>query len=224
MDPGDLVGGVLRSVLGGRRKRSTRTVRYLSRGVGGVTRAALSHPTALLTLAGVAWGIVESLQGTSATASDGGTQGARAPAAAGTPMLAVGAATGSTQPFDEAARIVKLVVSAALADGALSEIERAAVLDRARAAGVEGAVARELSHPSPLPLIVAGVRGDAERATLYGLAVSIVRADEQIGGAERIYLAQLAHLLALDPAAVQAIERTVASRIDATDAGHASDS
>ena len=43
--------------------------------------------------------------------------------------------------------------------------------------------------------IVSGVEDPAQRATLYGLAFAVVRADEQVGGAERIYLAQLAHLL-----------------------------
>ena len=43
----------------------------------------------------------------------------------------------------------------------------------------------------------------------------MVRADEQVTGAERIYLAQLAHLLDLDPATVQALEKDTGERIDA---------
>jgi uncharacterized membrane protein YebE (DUF533 family) len=49
---------------------------------------------------------------------------------------------------------------------------------------------------------------------LYGLAFALVRADEQVNGAERIYLAQLAHLLGLDPAAVAKIEAAASARID----------
>jgi uncharacterized membrane protein YebE (DUF533 family) len=41
-----------------------------------------------------------------------------------------------------------------------------------------------------------------------------VRADEQVNGAERIYLAQLAHLLGLDPAAVSKLEATASAKID----------
>ena len=55
----------------------------------------------------------------------------------------------------------------------------------------------------------------AQRATLYVLAFTVLRADEQVTGAERIYLAQLAHLLGLDPATVQQLEKDTGERIDA---------
>ena len=79
--------------------------------------------------------------------------------------------------------------------------------------GVRDVVERELNHPQPLAAIVAGVADQAERATLYVLAFTVLRADEQVTGAERIYLAQLAHLLALDPAAAQKLEKDAAARI-----------
>jgi uncharacterized membrane protein YebE (DUF533 family) len=44
-----------------------------------------------------------------------------------------------------------------------------------------------------------------------------VRADEQVNGAERIYLAQLAHLLGLDAATVARLETATAARIDEAD-------
>ena len=47
------------------------------------------------------------------------------------------------------------------------------------------------------------------------LAFAIVRADEGVSGAERIYLAQLAHALGLDAAAAAALERETAAAIDA---------
>jgi len=50
---------------------------------------------------------------------------------------------------------------------------------------------------------------------LYVLAFTIVRGDETVSGAERIYLAQLAHQLGLDPAAVQRLEIETSVRIDA---------
>jgi uncharacterized membrane protein YebE (DUF533 family) len=43
-----------------------------------------------------------------------------------------------------------------------------------------------------------------------------VRADEQVSGAERVYLAQLAHQLGLDPATVTQLEADTASKIDAS--------
>jgi uncharacterized membrane protein YebE (DUF533 family) len=50
---------------------------------------------------------------------------------------------------------------------------------------------------------------------LYVLAYGILRGDEQPSGAERIYLAKLAHLLGLDPATIEDLERNAGRRIDA---------
>ena len=47
------------------------------------------------------------------------------------------------------------------------------------------------------------------------LAYTVLRADEQVTGAERIYLAQLANLLGLDPATVAKLETDTGQRIDA---------
>jgi uncharacterized membrane protein YebE (DUF533 family) len=62
---------------------------------------------------------------------------------------------------------------------------------------------------------VQGVNDPATAATLYVLAFTILRADERITGAERIYLAQLANLLHLDADTVQALENDTGERIDA---------
>jgi uncharacterized membrane protein YebE (DUF533 family) len=43
-----------------------------------------------------------------------------------------------------------------------------------------------------------------------------VRADESVSGAERIYLAQLAHQLSLDAATVTRLEQDAATKIDNT--------
>ena len=222
MDPSDLVDGVLRSVLGGRRKRSRRALRFLGRGSRSVGRAAMTHPTALLTLAGLAWGIFDSLQNPSAAApppSPGGnpaTPPTGPGGAASTPPLP--SAGGHAQPpgqMDDATRLIRLAVSAAQADGAMNEQERAAILAQARDAGVEPVVAAELGQTRPVAEIVAGVSDPAARATLYGLAFTVVRADEQVNGTERIYLASLAHLLGLDPPTVRTVEQGLETRIDA---------
>jgi uncharacterized membrane protein YebE (DUF533 family) len=215
-----LLDGVLRSVLGGRRKRSRRATRYLSAPIGGafgsIGGTLLSNPNVLLTAAGVAWGIFETLQ-------EGGAQNASAPVsvasstAAGTaslpPLPNVG--TSAAPVSGPALQIVRLVISAAYADGAVSDQERRAILEQARIAGVDHIVEQELAQPRLLAEIVAGVADDTLRATLYVLAFGIVRGDEQPTGAERIYLAKLAHLLALDPTTVQQLERNAAKRIDA---------
>jgi uncharacterized membrane protein YebE (DUF533 family) len=99
----------------------------------------------------------------------------------------------------------------------MNEQERAAIVAQAASAGGGDLVARELDQKRPLAEIVAGVSDPAQKATLYVLAFTILRADEQVSGAERIYLAQLAHLLGLDPATVQTLEKDAAARIDAAE-------
>ena len=97
-------------------------------------------------------------------------------------------------------RLVRLAVSAAQADGTLTPPERARSSSQAQKAGVGADGRAELITPRPLAEIVSGVTDAAARHDLYALAFTIVRADETVTGAERIYLAQLAHLLGLDAA------------------------
>ena len=221
MDESVLFNGVMNAVLGGRRRRGHRTIGYL----GSAGSALLSNPTALLTAAGVAWGIFETLQG--GQPEQGGAPGAglntsgagfnptAAPAAAASmpPLPAVGASMAT--PMSDATRMVRLALSAAQADGALGPEERQTVLARARESGMAEMVEQELRQPRPLAAIVAGVADPTQRATLYNLAFAVVRADEHVGGAERIYLAQLANLLGLDPATVQQLESVASAKIDA---------
>jgi uncharacterized membrane protein YebE (DUF533 family) len=208
-----LVDGVIRSVLGGRGKRSNKAMRYLTGGRGSL----LSNPATLLTAAGVAWGIYETLQnkpgagpGTAAPAPSGPSQ---SPAAPPLPPLPGAAAPAADVPDD--VRIVRLAISAAKADGSMSDHERAAIMQQATAAGVADVVAPELEHRRPLADIVSGVTDPVRRASLYVLAYTILRADEQVTGAERIYLAQLAALLGLDPGDVQRLEKDAGERIEA---------
>ena len=222
MDEARLLEGILRGVLGGGRKRGHRTLNYLTGSGGG---SLLTNPQVLMTAAGLAWGLIETLQGqaTSGTASAAPVASAPIPSAPATPVpplpvlgSASGAATGVpvSALSAEALRLVRLAVSAAHADGAMNDAERA-VLERAAVeAGATEALAAELVRPVPLSAIVGGVEDPAQRATLYGLAFAVARADEHVGGAERIYLAQLAHLLGLDAAATARIEAAASTRID----------
>jgi uncharacterized membrane protein YebE (DUF533 family) len=106
------------------------------------------------------------------------------------------------------------MLSAARADGTLTDAERETILTQARAAGVERVVARELSQPTPLAAIVHGITDQKQREDLYVLAFSIARADESVTGAERIYLAQLAAQLNLDAMTTARLEDEAAARID----------
>ena len=116
--------------------------------------------------------------------------------------------------LDPVARVIRLAVSAARADGNLTEQERALILERAREAGLESAVDVELTQTRSLADIVRGVTDEQMKKELYVLAFTIVRADEAVSGAERIYLAQLAHQLGLDVATVASIENETAKQID----------
>ena len=216
-----LLNGVLQSVLGGRRRRSKRAMRYLGGPLGGslgsIGGALLSNPNVLLTAAGVAWGIFETLQqqgGNGSIGSNGVPPTTSSTATAPLPPLPV-MDSGGSPVSDHAMQIVRLAISAAHADGSVSEQERNAILDQARIAGVGQVVEQELTQPRPLAEIVAAVTDDTHRATLYVLAFGILRGDEQPSGAERIYLAKLAHLLGLDPKAVQQLEENAGKRIDA---------
>jgi uncharacterized membrane protein YebE (DUF533 family) len=112
-------------------------------------------------------------------------------------------------------RIVQLTIAAARADGTLGERERDAILGQARGVGAEAVVLRELDRTPPLADVVGAVTDPQERADLYTLAYAIVRADEQVSGSERIFLAQLATALGLDPATTARLEQEAALRIDA---------
>jgi len=162
----------------------------------------------------MAWGIYETMQqsggiGSMGSVGSGGSAGLSSAGSQGS------GSAGSPHVSPEALRIVRLAISAAYADGSVSDTERAAILDQAKTAGVGEIVEVEMQQPRPLAEIVSGVNDAAQRATLYVLAYTMVRGDEQPTGAERIYLAQLANLLGLNVATVQELEQKAASRIDA---------
>jgi uncharacterized membrane protein YebE (DUF533 family) len=217
-NPADVLSVVLRGTLGrSGRKRARRAAKFLT-GHGGFLSAST-----MIAAAGVAWGIYDTLK----TRNDG-----TVPAVPGAPEVPFGqvppvpgippvaspkfASDSASEggAIDPVARIIRLAVSAAKADGQLSDQEKALIMDRAREAGLESVVETELAQTRSLADIVRGVTDPTMKNELYVLAFSIVRADESVSGAERIYLAQLAHQLGLDPAAVQALESETAKKID----------
>ena len=223
MDTSDVVSIFLRGAIGRRgRKRARRAVNFLT-GHGGFLTAST-----LLGAAGVAWGIYDSLNKSSATSGATGTSSMGAPDAGGatgaigapgatTPPPIPGAIAQSGPPLpNDIIRVVRLAVSAARADGTLTPQERELILEHARNAGIENAVEAELSTPRPLADIVRDITDLQRRKDLYVLAFTIVRADETVSGAERIYLAQLAHQLGLDAPTVSTLEQDTATSIDQT--------
>ena len=203
-----LIGALLQGALGGRRKRSRGTLRYLTGG-----RGSLINASTLMTAAGLAWGAYE------AATRNRGTAGAPQPAP---PLPASGPLPplpGTAEAPTDLLRLVRLTISAARADGTLSPEEQEAIVAHARAVGAEQLVDYEVRNPRPLSDIAGGVTDQKSREEMYQLAFAVVRADETVTGAERIYLAQLAHALGLDPAATARIEKEAAARIDAAGEG-----
>jgi len=211
----DVLDGLIRGALSGRRKSWSHAGRAL-RGSG------IVNPTTLLAAAGVAWGLFETwqqqqqTQKAPATAGSGGTPLPPLPGAAQAPppLPVPPPATASSLP-PAVLLLLRLMISAARADGEIGPAERERILAEAREVGADAEVQQELASPRPLTEIVAGVSDPELKEQLYALAFTIVRADEAVTGGERIYLAQLAHRLALDAAAVARLEQQAASRIDA---------
>lgn len=210
MDAEDILDGLIRGALGGGRKRS----RGAQRSIGGA--GSLINARSLLAAASVAWGLYEVVSQQKASAPAG------PPGGPATPLLPPvhrtappplpGAAAAGAFP-DHVLRLVRLTVSAARADGDLSLDERGVILEHARRVGADALVAEELQTLRPLAEIVGGVTDRKLKADLYTLAFTLVRADESVTGAERIYLAQLAHQLGLDAAAAARLENEAAAHI-----------
>jgi uncharacterized membrane protein YebE (DUF533 family) len=229
VDTSQILSIFLKGAMGSRgRKRARKAMKFLGGNKGFLTASTV------LGAAGIAWGVWESLQAQSAA---GGAAGTLAPAGGLGAMSAPGAlgemGTAIAPPLPpvpgaddrgfpaEVLRIVRLAVSAARADGTLLPAERALILSHAREVGLESVVELELAAPRPLSEIVGGLTDTQRTRDLYVLAYSIVRADETVSGAERVYLAQLAHQLGLDPATVAQLESDTGATIDAQTLGDA---
>jgi uncharacterized membrane protein YebE (DUF533 family) len=207
-NPGDMLSILLGGALGrSGRKRARRATSFLG-GKGGFLTAS-----SLMAAAGVLWGIYDSVQASNTSAIPP-VPATPVPPVSGAPAPAGLLATAESLP-SEILRVVRLAVSAARADGTLTAEERTIIRDRAKAAGLESIVDTELSVTRSLSDIVSGVTSPAVKRDLYILAFTIVRADESVSGAERIYLAQLAYQLGLDSETVTKLETDTSAQIDA---------
>jgi uncharacterized membrane protein YebE (DUF533 family) len=236
LDIEGLLGSVLRGALGGGRKRNRGAFSYLAGG-----RSSFLNASTLLTVAGVAWGLWESAQASSATtvtsapaSGSAAGQGLAAPPpiptsaaqASGVPLTTppplpgAGAASGAPLAVPpEVLRVLRLTLAAARADGTLEPRERDAILARARELGAEPLISAELDAPKPVAEIVGGVTDPQTRQDLYTLAFAVVRADESLTADERTWLTGLAGQLGLDAVTVEKLEQHAASRIAAAAEG-----
>ena len=231
MDPANLLGALIRGALIGKpRKRSKKALRYLT---GSGRNGGLVNAGTMLTAAGLAWGLFETWQNSQGNQAAGGAQWGGAPTPPQAPAGAAPTVAHQTPPpipvapatpVDSGAatdvppamlRLARLTVSAARADGVMDSEEREAILAQARSVGAESFVLAELDRQPPLGEVLANVSDPREKEALYALAFSIVRADDSVTGAERIYLAQVAAHLGLDPATTARLEQETAQKIDA---------
>lgn len=224
VDVEQLIGSVIQGALGGKRKKTRGVTRFLTGG-----KSSFLNASTLLALGGVAWGLYETMTQTGSAAAPPPAPGSPPPRpvvsgpvvppplpVSGGPVVPPPlppSATPRAGVSPEVLRVLRLTLSAARADGALSDHERHAILTQARAAGAEGIVAAEIDAPQSSAAIAAGVNDPRVREDLYTLAFSIVRADEQVLDGERQYLDELARHLSLDAAAVTRLEQLAADRI-----------
>jgi uncharacterized membrane protein YebE (DUF533 family) len=220
LDAEDILNGLVRGAFRARNKSWSRAGRAV-RGSG------LVNAQTILAAAGVAWGLYETWQGQQGRAPAAAPAPASTPPGPG-PLTTPPPLPGAAAPVPAAEesglpasvlQLMRLMVSAARADGELGPAERERILAEAREVGAEALVLRELDSPRPLGEIVAGVTDPTFKEQLYTLAYTIVRADESVTGGERIYLARLANCLALDAATVARLEAEASARIDAAGAG-----
>jgi uncharacterized membrane protein YebE (DUF533 family) len=201
-----LIGSLIRGAIGSKGKRAKGALRFLTGG-----RNSFLNASTLLTVAGVAWGLMESATGGAAPSSSGSS-----PALPPLPNVSSGDPALPPIP-DHLHRLLRLTISAAHADGRLSPAEQDQIRTHARDSGAEIWVEKEITSPTPLAEIVSGVTDRQVKEDLYELAFSIVHADEGVSGGERVYLAQLAHLLSLETHTVARIEKHAIDRIVQSD-------
>lgn len=236
MDPEHLIGQLLGSFLGGKSRRSGKRGLFdLARGADlgrGGRRGArgLVTPGTIITAAGVVWGALEAMQqpssapapsGSSLPGPPSGAEGARGVTGPAHPTLS-GAPPGpppipGATPTSPAAApampvppallpLVQLAVSAARADGELSDEETALIRARALDLGAQALVDAELAARRPLEAITPAFTTPEQQQMAYALAYGIVHGENEVSPGERMYLTQLARLLALSPDIVARLE------------------
>jgi uncharacterized membrane protein YebE (DUF533 family) len=212
MDIERLLGSVLGGAVGSSKRRKSGIT-------GSVVSAGLRNPAAVLGIAGVAWGLYETWKSGQQAASPTPTTsgGPSVPPVVPPPIPGTGRQQEPALPV-EALRVLRLTLSAARADGNLSAAEAEQILSEARSAGAEAVVHDEMQRNVPLTEILAGVTDPEHKRQLYRLAFTVVHADEGVSDTERLYLSQLASLLALDASNVGQIETETAAQLKSVSA------
>jgi uncharacterized membrane protein YebE (DUF533 family) len=234
MDPEQIIGQLIGGFLGGKKSRKHGGFSVSALGLGGgrghgsrQTGGGLLNAGTLLTVGGLIWGALETMQQGSAGAGQTPPPATPPPAAprgvlaADTPPLVVPpplppipgatpatAAAAPPTPVPPALLpLVQLAISAARADGELSTDEVAVIRVRAGELGAAALVETELEARRPLEAIVPAFTTPEQRQVAYALAYAVVHGEGDISPGERMYLTQLERLLRLDHQDVERIER-----------------
>lgn len=238
MDPEQIIGQLIGGFLGGKKTRKRGGFALPGLGLGGGrgggykrTGGGLLNAGTLLTVGGLIWGALETMQQGSAAGAQGTppvppqAPSPRGVMSADPPVLAVPpplppipgatpspAAAAPPVPVPPALLpLVQLAVSAARADGELSGDEVDVIRARAGELGAAALVDTELEARRPLDTIVPAFTTPEQRQMAYALAYAVVHGEGEISSGERMYLTQLERLLRLDHHDVERIERETLS-------------
>ena len=183
MNPEMLLGGLLRGALGRGLGRDAKVA--LGMGAVGIAIAAFDH----MMEQRQARGVVTPPPGPMPSGAGPGTP--PPPPASPAPPVTVDATT-------ETALLVRAMIAAAHADGALDAAERTAILERLDRAGVgneeRAFLATLMDAPVPVDAVVAEVASDRLAEQVYAVSLLAIKVDTP---AESAYLAGLARRLAL---------------------------
>ncbi len=220
-----LLTSVAKDAMGLRGKSHRRALGFL----GGGHRSML-NPSSLIGLAGVAvaaYQIFKDHSASNASVARPVEPGTTVVDRTGRPLDTAGPSAHSTivpplpivpplsqKVSDLPLRALRLMIAAARCDTQLGEEEMGRLASSAKDAGLENEMRAEWQAPRPLALILRGVGDADQKRELYTLAFAILRADDEVNGAERIFLAQVASNLALTPEMTAKIERETALEID----------
>lgn len=239
MNPEQIIGQLLGGFLGGKKKRKRGGFGLPGLGgYGGGSRSSgggLINAGTLLTVGGLIWGALETMQQGSGSGATGpgapppsgppapplprGVMGTEAPPLTVPPPLppipgATPVVVSAAPPVPVPPSLVPLVqlaVSAARADGELSAEEVEVIRARAGELGAASLVDAELAAHRPLDTITPAFTTPEQRQMAYALAYAVVHGEDAVSPGERMYLTQLERLLRLDHQDVERIERETLS-------------
>jgi uncharacterized membrane protein YebE (DUF533 family) len=236
MDPEQLIGQLIGGFLGGKksRKRGGFGLPGLAGGFGSRRQGSgLLNAGTLLTVGGLIWGALETMQQSGAAGSATPTpvppstpppsSPPRSVMSSGVPGAPVppplpplpGAASASPTPEvpvpASLVPLVQLAVSAARADGELSDEELVVIRTRAAELGAAALVDAEIQARRSLDAITPAFTTPEQRQIAYALAYAVVHGESDVSPGERMYLTQLSRLLTLPSDDVERIERETLS-------------